>query len=86
MVLVPDVDHAVKTLVAALYGIAVEQVVPELGEFGECLVNFFRGIELSNGLLGSHLINKGTVEVAKRGNESGCLLGIFLFLRLLHIA
>ena len=86
MVLVPDVDHAVEPLVAGLHGVAVEQVVPELGEFGKRLVNFLHGIELSNGLLGSYLIYKGTVEVAKRGNQSGRLPGIFLFLRLLHVA
>ena len=39
LVLVPDVDHAVQTFVAALNGVYVQEIIPHPTQFGKCLIH-----------------------------------------------
>ena len=66
LILIPDVDHAVETLVARLNGIFVEQLVPLCSQLGESLVYSLNSRESRDGLLRLLLVYKRYIACLRR--------------------
>ena len=84
LVLVPDVDHAVQLLVAALQHVVVQQAVPVSLQFGKGGIHLLRRVQGGDGGLGARLVHQGTAGRALQDVGVGRLE--LLVLRVLHVA